>query len=235
MGVRHSPLWRSTLIAMSEISGPSIVEVLAPPKRTALERLGVPVRYPAKATVFREGQPSRAVLIIQAGHVKVTHRAEDGADVLLAVRGPGEVMGDEGVLMQEPRSATVTAISEVSGLDVSAGDLLSFVNAEGLWPEMYRAVVWRRREADERAMAARLGVRSRLIRLLLELGADVGEEDGEEIKIGVALSQQDLAGRIGASRDAVAIELRRLREQGLVRTGRSLLVLEDVDKLREAL
>jgi CRP-like cAMP-binding protein len=47
------------------------------------------------------------------------------------------------------------------------------------------------------------------------------------------LSQQDLASRIGASRDAVAIELRKLRDKGLVTTGRGKIVLHDLDALRK--
>ncbi|MCP3017176.1 Crp/Fnr family transcriptional regulator [Nocardiopsis dassonvillei] len=207
-------------------------DVLSSEQRAALESLGTPVQFPSQETIFRAGQPSHSVLLIQRGHVKVTHTASDGSQVILAVRGPDEIMGDEGVLMGEPRSATVTTISEVTGLDVGADDLLHFVNTEGLWPEMYRAVVRRRRESDKWALSARLDVRSRLATLLLELATEVGEQDEAGMTIKVALSQQDLAGRIGASRDAVAMELRKLREQGLITTGRHRIILHKLDELR---
>ena len=60
----------------------------------------------------------------------MTRRATDGAEVILAIRGPGDIMGDEGVLLNQARSATVTTITEVTGVDVKADALLGFV--EGL-------------------------------------------------------------------------------------------------------
>ncbi len=144
-------------------------------------------------------------------------------------------MGDEGVLMSEPRSATVTTITEVGGLDIKAEDLLRFVDENGLWPLMYRAAVRRRRQSDRQMLLARSSVRSRLARWLIELAEEVGEEQGDDIVISTTLSQNDIAGRIGASRDAVAIELRRLRETGMISTGRRRIAIHDAHALREAI
>lgn len=209
------------------------MEVLTEDQRAALEALGSPVMFPSEQAIFREGQPAHSVLIIQRGSVKVTKTAGDGTEVILAIRGVGEILGDEGVLMSELRSATMTTITEVAGLDVSAEDLLRFVDQHRLWPEMYRAAVHRRRQSDQRILLARLDVKSRLARSLLELAADVGKPVKDGWLIDSALSQQDLATGINASRDAVAIELRKFRKQGLVTTGRRTIVLHDLEKLRE--
>ncbi|MCC5033377.1 Crp/Fnr family transcriptional regulator [Streptomyces sp. WAC 00631] len=202
-------------------------------QRRELEGLGVRVRFPANHVIFWEGQPSRSVLIIQEGHVAVTQTAEDGAEVFLATRGPGEVMGDEGALMGEPRSATVKAVSEVVGLDVTAGDLVKFVDKHNLWPDMYRNAIRRRRESDaERALLARLGVLRRFAHMLVDLAAEMGVKEGGRWEIAVALSQQDMASRVGASREAVAKVLRLLRDEGLVVTRHGKLTLLDLDGLR---
>ncbi|MFE7276912.1 Crp/Fnr family transcriptional regulator [Streptomyces sp. NPDC057623] len=202
-------------------------------QRRELEALGQRVQFPANHVIFWEGQPSRSVLIIQEGHVAVMQKAEDGTEVLLAVRGPGEVMGDEGALMDEPRSATVKAVSDVVGLDITAGDLLRFVDEHHLWPDMYRNAVRRRRESDtERSLLARLTVRSRFARVLLDLAVEAGEEVDGRWEIDVELSQQDMASRVGASREAVAKVLRDLRERGVLETGRRRLTLTKPDVLR---
>jgi CRP/FNR family transcriptional regulator, cyclic AMP receptor protein len=201
-------------------------------QRATLEALGSPVDFPAGQTIFWEGQPSRSVLIICDGHLKVTRRAADGTEVILGIFGPDEVMGDEGALMDERRSATVTTITEVSGLDISAEQLLAFVESQNLWPLMYRTVVHRRRQMSQRVLLSRLDVKSRLADWLLHLAKEVGEETDGGWVIESTLSQQDLATRIGASRDAVAIELRRFREQKLVSTGRRRIVLHDLEGLR---
>jgi CRP-like cAMP-binding protein len=218
---------------MADDASIRIMDVLSEEQRAALESLGSPVHFPAEHTIFWERQPSHSVLIIQEGHLKVTQSGADGNEIILAIRGENEIMGEEGVLMGEPRSATVTTITPVRGLDIRADDLLRFVDEHHLWAVMYRAAVRRRRQSDQRAMLARLDVKSRLARWLLELADEVGEPVGDGWAIGAALSQQDFAGRIGASRDAVAIELRRFREQGLVSTGRKRIVLHDLEALRQ--
>lgn len=122
--------------------------------------------------------------------------------------------------MDEPRAATVTAITEVTGLMVRADLLLRFVKEQDLWPAMYRATVRRRRQLEQGLKLARTAVRNRLARWLLELATEVGEDTEVGWVIESTLSQQDLAGSIGASRDAVAIELRKMPDRGLIITGR---------------
>ncbi|MFG1997972.1 Crp/Fnr family transcriptional regulator [Spirillospora sp. NPDC048911] len=210
------------------------MDVLDDEQREALRALGSEVRYPAEHTIFLEGEPSHSVLFIQEGHLKVTQRDTD-REVILAIRGEDELIGEEGVLMDEPRSATVTTITPVTALDIRAADLIEFVKRYDLWVVMYRAAVRRRRQSDHYAMLARLDVRSRLARWLVALAdeAELGEKVQDGWAIGAALSQQDFAGRIGASRDAVAIELRRFRDQKLVSTGRRKIVIHDLEALRQ--
>ncbi|MEV6513893.1 Crp/Fnr family transcriptional regulator [Streptomyces sp. NPDC051642] len=210
-----------------------VIVAMTAEQRQELEALGVKVQFPANHVIFWEGQPSRSILIIQKGNVSVMQTAQDGSEVLLAVRGPGELMGDEGALIGEPRSATIKAVSEVVGLDVTADDLLEFVDRHHLWPQMYRNAIQRRRESDdERASLTRLDVTHRFARMLLDLATEAGTEVNGHWEIEVALSQQELASRIGASREAVAAVLRKLREQGLIATGRQKMTVLDLDGLR---
>lgn len=203
-------------------------------QRAALKKLGTHVQYPPETPIFLEGNPSYSVVIIQEGHVKVTRRAPDGTEVILAIRGPGYIMGDEGVLMDEVRSATVTTLTNVVGLDIKASALLEFVDAQQLWLMMYREAVYRRRQSEEEVILTRPDtVRSRLARWLLQLAAEVGEQVEGGWQIALTLSQQDLAGRIGASRYAVAIELGKLRDEELVTTGRRRVVLRDLEALQK--
>jgi CRP/FNR family transcriptional regulator, cyclic AMP receptor protein len=217
---------------MLDQSDSSMMGLLTEGQRAALEDLGTPVHYSPATTIFQEGHPSHSVLIIREGHVKITRTAADGTDVTLAIRGPEYIMGDEGVLMDEVRSASVTTISDVDGLDIKADVLLEFVNAHRLWPMMYRAAVLRRRQSEEEVILTRPEtVKSRLAHWLLQLAAEVGEqvEDGWQI----TSSQQELAGRIGASRYAVAAELGKLRKDELVTTSRHRIVLHDLEAMRK--
>jgi CRP-like cAMP-binding protein len=211
-----------------------MMDLLTEDQRFAFKALGTRVSYPAGQAIFLAGQPAHSVVIIQEGHVKVTRTSADGTEMILAIRGPDYIMGDEGVLMDEVRSASVTPITDVVGLDVKANALLDFVNEQQLWPAMYREAVRRRRQSEEEAILARLDdVKSRLARALLQLAAEVGDRVDGTWVIASSLSQQDLAGRIGASRDAVAAELRELRKLKLVTTARQRLVLHNLEALRK--
>lgn len=206
-------------------------DLLSDEQEKALRRLGVPVRYPAGQTIFWEGQPSHSALLVIDGSLKVTQRTVEGSEVILAIRGRDELMGEEGVLTGEMRSATVTAITDVSGSDISATELLAFVEYQHLWPRMYRAAVRRRRQADDQALLSRLDVRSRLARFLLELAVEVNRTTEDGTVIDARLSQSDFAERIGASRAAVAALLAEFRKAGWVSTTRGRIELHDVRAL----
>jgi CRP/FNR family transcriptional regulator, cyclic AMP receptor protein len=218
---------------MAQATPLHIVDFLDDDQRRALEALGKPVVYPPQATVYWEGQPARSVLMIRKGSVKVSQRSPDGTDVILAIRGVNEIIGDEGVLMNEVRSATLTAVTVVEGIDIAADDILRFVDEHGLWPMMYRAAVYRRRQIEEQNLLGRLDVRGRVINWLLDLKDKIGKpaEDDSWV-LESTLSQQDIASCIGASRDAVAVELRKLRDRGYVSTARRKIVLHDVAGLQ---
>ena len=72
------------------------------------------VRFAPGEVVFREGEPSRAVLLIRDGEVEVAKAAGAG-EVVLGGIGPGEFVGEMGVIEGRPRSATVRARGEVRG------------------------------------------------------------------------------------------------------------------------
>ncbi|TWP54258.1 Crp/Fnr family transcriptional regulator [Lentzea tibetensis] len=220
---------------MTDDSSVRILKFLNADQRTELKALGTPVRYPPDHTIFFEGQPSHSALLINEGHLKVTRVAADGKETILAIRGTDELMGEEGVLMEEPRSATVTTITDVAGVDIAAADLYGFVRDNDLWPLMYRAAVKRGRQSDQRFLREPLNVKSRLALWLLELAREVGEPGEDGVVIGTTLSQQDLASKIGASRDAVAIALRALREAGVLSTARNRIVLHNLEALRQQL
>ena len=81
-------------------------------------------------------------------------------------------------------------------------------------------------------------VAGRLARLLIDLTADrdgsgAGDRDGAgDVAAQVRLSQHELAGLIGASRESVARALGALRSRGLLTTGRRAIVITDLDALR---
>ncbi|MFB7500383.1 Crp/Fnr family transcriptional regulator [Streptomyces sp. NPDC056161] len=212
----------------------SFMAALSVELQQELESMGTRVHFPLQHVIFVEQQPVHSVLIIESGHVAVSRAAEDGAEVVLAYRGPGEPLGLESVLSTGTQGARVRTASDVTVLDVPSEKFVHFIEEHDLMPHVLRFFVTRLREADEeRSRLARLTVRARFAYFLTQLAAEAGEEVGGRTVIDVTFSQVDLATRVGASRESIVKLLKALRTEGVIETGYRKLVVTDLPRLRE--
>ena len=210
---------------------------LDPAARAALDLLGRRCRFDAGATLFLEGDVGAKVVIIHTGHVKLVATSEDGHTVLLAFRGPGDVVGDFSAIDGKPRSATGIALEPVEAQVLRADEFRALLaETPGAALALLRVVIARLRYSDERRIE--YGARDSLGRLalrLVELAETMGEPSADgEIRVGMSLTQEDLAGWVSASREAVARGLASLRRRNLIRTGRREIVVVDLEALRAA-
>jgi len=174
--------------------------------------------------VFHEGDRSDFVAVLERGRVKVLTTSSDGAETLLSVRGPGALVGELAALDGAPRLASAVALDPVTALVVTADEFRRFLGDHPrVALELVRTLVVRLRESDRRRIEfGSHDVASRLAAVLVELAARSNQ---------VRLTQYELAGLIGASRESVARGLTSLRARGLVRTGRGTITVLDVDAL----
>jgi CRP-like cAMP-binding protein len=187
-------------------------------------------RFRKGAVLFGEGDRSDWVGYILKGSVKASTFGEDGTETVHNVLGPTDLLGDLAGIDGEPRSATVTALETVEASVVPAEQFTEFLTANPAAAiELLRSVTRRLRAADRRRVEfGSMDVVSRLARLLLELR----DRYGGGATIGLALTQEELAGWTGASREAVVKALRVLRERGLIETGRRQIRILDADGLQ---
>ena len=94
------------------------LHTLTPAETDALEEMGEPGSYAAGEVIFEQGGTADCVFVLRAGRVRVSATAGDGEEVVLAERGPGELLGELSGIDGQSRSASVTAVDEVSGLTV---------------------------------------------------------------------------------------------------------------------
>jgi CRP/FNR family transcriptional regulator, cyclic AMP receptor protein len=203
-------------------------------ERVALLEIGRHITYSARSTLVHQEEPSNHVIIILRGWTKVTRSAANGYEALLALRGPGDIVGEASAVSGRPRSATVTALGEVQAVTIDRDGFLAHLSAFSATAlELLGLTADRTRASDrQRVEQGALGVRERLAILLLDLARTHGEQDPEGVRLTAGLSQLELAGSVGASREAVARLLKDLRERGIVRTSRRGLVLVRPDQLR---
>jgi CRP/FNR family transcriptional regulator, cyclic AMP receptor protein len=194
-----------------------------------LRSAGVGRRFRRGEVILRQGDPPSHVLLLISGRVKVL-LALPSDEILLAVRGPGELLGDIAVLGDddEGRSATVIAIDPCVTSVLPAARFRALVHSAGLGDELLRSALRRLREGERwRAETAVLPAGPRLARALVRLAAPGSGEPAE-----VVLGQAEIGQAVGLSRGVVAAELSRLREQGVVATSRSKVVITDLPRLR---
>ena len=191
-------------------------------------------RFPSGAALAHAGQPGDRVIVLVSGHVKLTRATDDGRDVVLALRGPGDLIGEQSAIDGEPRSASIVALGAVQALAIPPEEFLAFVVATPA-ASLYvmRLLNARLRDADvKRVGFAAQDVVGRLAARLIELCERFGTPDAGGVRIGLALTQEDLAGWVGASREAASRALQQMRSLGWVTTGRREIVCHDLDALR---
>jgi CRP/FNR family transcriptional regulator, cyclic AMP receptor protein len=159
-----------------------------------------------------------------------------GRDAVLTFRGPGALLGDQSLVDESPRSATVTAVEPVELLVIAASAFRAYLGSHpAVALAMLATLSTRLREADRRlveyAAADTLG---RVCARLVELCETEGNLDGESpVRITLPITQEELAGWTGASIEATAKALRALRSLGWVKTGRRAIDVYDLAALRE--
>ncbi len=195
---------------------------LTPEERESWQRVGRRQRYSNGTPLVREGEPSRKVLLVERGLVKVISAADNGRSVLLAVRGPGEIVGDVAALDGGSHSASVFALGEVVAHALSPGDFLGFLGSHPrISATLLQLMARRLRESDgQRLEYGTRTVPQRMASRLLTLAEDYGTPlaDGAGVLVDLRLTQTELADSVAASRDAVVNALRALRGVGAVDT-----------------
>ncbi len=167
-----------------------------------------------------EGDSSTHVYVLLVGWAKVVSATLEGHEIVLALRGPGDVVGELASELDGYRTATVRALVRVRALSVVAERFMAFLDAYPPAARAYRHVIAQRvRETGDnlRDRMESTGAQ-RLARLMLELGERCGEGTERGVTLTVPLSQTDLASWVGVSRATVTRALREWRERNLVST-----------------
>ncbi len=176
---------------------------LAPLREEALRKIaatGVVRQFPKQTVLILEGDVGDSLYIILSGKVRVYASSAAGREIVLGFHGPGEYVGEMS-LDGAPRSASVVTAEPTTCVVITRTQFQGFVAAH---PEvaqhLIETLIRRVRVATENVKSLALSdVYGRLVRLLNALAT---MEDG---KFGVRekLTQQDIADRVGASRDMI--------------------------------
>ncbi len=199
----------------------SFWNALADPEREALAAAGIEEIFRAGAVLCHAGEDTSQVMIIDSGWAKVSV-TEGGTEKILAVRGQGDVVGERAALTTGVRSATVTALDEVSAMVIPAERFAEFLRGHPRAAEVLERQVTERREEDRARLfpAERAGAERRLAWLLFDLAQRRGGyQHTAAAMFTLPMSQQELADWAGTSADAIGRFLRSWRDRGIIARG----------------
>ena len=167
---------------------------------SALSQHAVTRAYPKNTIIMNEGDLTDTLYIIVSGRVKVFLANEEGKEIVLDTQGPGEYFG-EMVLDEGPRSASVMTLEPCRFQVIPKDDVKALLrNHPDFALHLVRKLIYRSRVLTEHVKSLALkNVYGRFAKLLQEMAT---RENGKLV-INEKLSQQEMANRIGASREMI--------------------------------
>jgi len=206
---------------------------LRPELKDKLKLLFEQHRYSPRQVIFLQGDPTESVYFVAQGQIKMTRVAKGGFESVLCVRRPGEYFCPVSVLDQGPQLGTAEAMCEVVLLEADRVEFNALCEEN---PELLAMVqgtcIGEVRTLMQRVEAfAFRNIPERLAMTILEEShrQRSNGKPADEIRI----TQQELAGLVGASRESISRTMTRMEEDGMVRAGRGRIQIIDRQQLSE--
>ena len=173
-------------------------------------------KFPAKETVFAQGDPAENVMYIQEGGVKLTVVNESGREAVVAILGPGDFFGEGCLAGQTICIATAVAIAPTTLLVIEKSEMIRVLHGEHEFSDRFIAHMLARNIRVEEDLIDQLfnSSEKRLARTLLLL-ARYGAP-GHPHKGLPKVSQEMLAGMIGTTRSRVNFFMNKFRKLGFI-------------------
>lgn len=175
--------------------------------------------------VISEGDQSASLYVIIAGKVKVFLQDGEGKEVVLNYQGPGEYFGELALLDNAPRSASVMAVQKSTFLVVSKQEFKQMLSSHpDIAFALIKGLVVRLRLLTENVKDLALtDVYGRVVKLL----SGLAQLQAGKMVIANGPTQQDIANRVGASREMVGRILRDLTTGGYLRMEGKNITIND--------
>ena len=192
-------------------------------------------KFPAGAMILTASQPGEVTYIILEGTLKVSVLERNGRELILALLGPGEIVGELSMADRAGRSADVTALEPATlvWMDRHGFDQLRR-EIPTLTENLLRLMSRRLRLANGQLQAvATLDVHGRVARQLLVLADTLGEAlPNSAVRIPLRVTQSDLAALVGATRVRVNEVLVGFSKRGFIEVdAKHRITVKDRDEL----
>jgi CRP-like cAMP-binding protein len=201
---------------------------------TQRERLDLAARmrprhFARNEVIFHRDDPAGHIYLIAAGTVKISVEDEGGHEVVIALIRGGDVFGELGLFDDAQRSATVTALTETTAFSLASRDFRDVIkrNADAMWQLLTLMAQRIRRSTGHIEDLVFLDLPGRIAKCLIDQDELFGKKGV------VALTQEDVASFVGATRVAVNRVLVDMERRGALELGRGNIKIKDAELLKK--
>ena len=189
-------------------------------------------RYPRGRPIIRQGEPCGRLFLVRSGLVREYSVLPCGREVVLGLWGPGQIFGRLPPLVELPSPTYARAVSDCRLVSVGPTHLQEMLRYRPSHAASLMAAIGERARRLGEVLGRTLGedVSGRVMHALSSLARDHGEVTPEGAVIDIELTQEDLAGMVGASREAVNRSVASLIAQRRIRIERRRYVLLEQER-----
>jgi CRP/FNR family transcriptional regulator len=185
--------------------------------------------------LFHAGAPSRHVYFLRSGRIKIYQPSPCGKEVILWFCFPGDMFGFAEVVQGEGRLVTAVACETSQVLSITQAQFAGFLQTHPASSILVmQALSCRLRALGEFVVnLVNDDVQTRIMKLILRLGARHGVRNEQDVHLDIALTHQEIADMVGATRQTVTSILSDLQRRGLLRLENRRIHIESPELLGE--
>ncbi|MGD0795682.1 MAG: Crp/Fnr family transcriptional regulator [Dehalococcoidales bacterium] len=179
------------------------------------------------AHFLSEGESSDYLYFIVSGLVKVYKTSSGGKEQVLHIAPPGDSLNDVSLFDGGPTAAGMVAMTPAVLYAIRKDDIIELLwKNPPIMMNVIKSLAQRiRRDSNLVEDLSSTQVLQRLAKLF------IGRYGGEEITVGLTLTQKDMAGLVGSSREMVNRSLKVLEDSGGIRLSRRRIIVLDKEVL----
>ena len=202
-----------------------------------LDSISSQATYPKGSILFVEGQEPRGVFVVCSGRVKLSAGSASGKALILRIAESGEVVGLPGTISGKPYELTAEAIEPIQANFIPREAFLHFLRKHGqaalrvaeLLSNIYLATY---REVKYLGLSG--SAAGKLARFLLDFAETHGKSENGTVRATLALTHEEIAEMIGASRETVTRIFASFKRRQLIEVHGSTVVIKDKPALQKA-
>lgn len=203
---------------------------LSPAEMQAMDRMAPATLFPRGQILFSQSQPVHSLFILKAGRVRVFRVAPDGKALTLAILEPGAVFGEMVLIGQRMYDSYAEAMDDALVCRLGRTDVERLLLADPRIAVRVAQILGDRvAELEDRLTDLALRpLSARVATMLLNLTRPAGFGRGPQVR----LTHEQLAGVVGATREATSRVLSDFAARGVIRQGRGRILIVDAAAIR---